>query len=485
MTALTLRTELAPEQREYLEMVRASADALLTLINDLLDFSKIEAGRLDIEPVPFALAELVEGESIRALTMRAEAAGLAVSRSIAADVPARLIGDPLRLTQVLVNLFGNAIKFTKRGSVTISVQVERQDIVEAVLRVAVTDTGIGIPKDKQELIFEAFSQADGSTTRKYGGTGLGLAICKQLVDLMGGELGVESEPNKGATFWFTMRFQKDTRRESYHSAEEFDEAAPKLRPLAILVAEDNAVNRTLLARLLESEGHVVTLVSNGREVLDVVEKNKFDVVLMDVQMPEMDGFEATKIIREREKQRGGAHLPLVAVTAHAMKGDRERCLAAGYDAYVTKPIAFDALFDVLREMLPAERIGGPITPRSRAPLSSGNAFDEVAAVARAGGDRTLFLELLALFLDDVPNWLTELDAAAGEGDADRLRRLAHTIKGAADTCGVRGAVESALAIERLAAQAKLDREAVAVHSTNLRAAIDAALPAMRAKKGTR
>jgi two-component system, sensor histidine kinase and response regulator len=489
MTALTLRTELTLEQRESLEMVRTSADALLSLIDDILDFSKIEAGRLDLEPVPFKVHEVI-GSSVMTVALRAHDTGLSATYDIAADVPETLVGDPLRLRQVLVNLLSNAIKFTERGGVDVRVTVKSQDEERAQILVSVKDTGVGIPKDKQELIFAPFSQADGSTTRKYGGTGLGLTISTRLVELMGGELGVESEEGQGATFSFTAHFTKAGRslprsRAVPVAADSRAVLAP--RSLAVLVAEDNPVNRTLMTRFLESEGHRPTLVTTGKEALAAVEAQEFDVVLMDIQMPEMDGFEAARAIRNRERERGG-HLPLVAVTAHAMKGDRERCLEAGYDGYVTKPLSFTALVDTLAELAPtskggAAQIAKPSLPKTSAAAGKAGSvagFDEANALARAGGDVALLRELVGVFLAESPAWLSELDVAAAAGDGAGLRRLAHTVKGAVDTCGVRGAFDAAFAIERLAREEAFDRADAARKAAQLRAAIDAALPAMRA-----
>ena len=494
MTALTLRTELTVDQREYLELVRTSADALLYLIGDILDFSKIEAGRLDLEPVPFKAHEVIDN-SVRALALRAHEAGLSVTCDVAPDVPETLVGDPLRLRQVLVNLIANAIKFTVRGGVAVRVTMESVEGEEIILRVSVKDTGIGIPKNKQKVIFESFSQADGSTTRKYGGTGLGLAISTRLVEMMGGQLGVESEEGQGATFSFTARFTNGGRRRmrSFPSLDgqkvaDADAARESGRSLDILVAEDNPVNRMLMRRFLESEGHRPTLVTNGREAVAATLAHEFDVVLMDIQMPEMDGFEAARAIRDREREQGG-HLALVAVTAHAIKGDRERCLAAGYDGYVTKPVSFPELLTTLGAVMlagaPSSSTKAPppgITgePSHDAKRSAIAGFDDAGALARAGGDLALLREIVAVFLAEAPAWLSALDVAAAAGDGVGLRRLAHTVKGAVDTCGVRGGFDAAFAIERLARDEAFDRALAARKAAELRAAIEAALPAMRA-----
>jgi two-component system, sensor histidine kinase and response regulator len=509
MTELSLDTNLTAEQREYLTLVKASADSLLTILNDILDFSKIEAGKLELESVPFALRENL-GTTLRALALRAHQKGLALTSHVGSDVPDALIGDTGRLRQIIVNLVGNAIKFTEQGEVVVEVQRYQQadakesasnlaDEQEMVLHVSVRDTGIGIPQEKHRLIFEPFLQADGSTTRKHGGSGLGLAISSHLVQLMGGQLWVESVMGQGSTFHFTVRFgmpprqlpafmpvdrvnvqnlpvlvvggnatnqrllqdmltqwgMRPTMAESGRAALDILEDAggagplfplvlldahlpdmdglcvveqtkhnPRLKritflmlsasdqqdsevrcypigvpiylhkpitrsqlleamtaPLSqpelpleesaalnkahglqhcgekrsiprlrVLLAEDNVVNQRLVVRLLEKRGHTMLVASTGREVLAILEHQPVDLVLMDVQMPEMDGLEVTAAIREQERQSGG-HLPIIALTAHAMKGDQQRCLAAGMDAYVSKPVNAQTLSDVISEVL--------------------------------------------------------------------------------------------------------------------------------------
>jgi signal transduction histidine kinase/ligand-binding sensor domain-containing protein/ActR/RegA family two-component response regulator len=355
MTDLVLATPLTPEQREYLATARLSANSLLTILNDVLDFSKIEAGRLDLNPIEFSLRQCVQ-EISRMFAVSAAEHNLVFEIQIDQNVPERVVGDPDRLRQVLLNLAGNAVKFTAQGGVWIMVGLESEGSGSMTLRFAVRDTGIGIPPEKCTVIFEAFRQADGSTTRKYGGTGLGLAICSRLVEMMGGSIRVESEMGAGSTFHFTAKFGHATRNESptppdpsslqkmlqavSHDPSESN-GAPHPRPvLKILVAEDNPVNQRVAAGLLEKRGHRVALATNGREALAWMDRERFDLILMDVQMPELDGIETTTIIREREKTEGG-RIPIVALTAHAMKGDRERCLDAGMDNYVNKP--FDAV----------------------------------------------------------------------------------------------------------------------------------------------
>ncbi len=494
MVELALDTELNSEQREYLSTVKLSADALLTVINDILDFSKIEAGKLDLEEIDFDLRVML-GNTLKPLALRAHEKGLELTGDIGESVPPILLGDPARLRQILVNLIGNALKFTESGEVAVSVEVAIQTNDAVDLHFRVRDTGIGIPAAKQQVIFEAFSQADGSTTRRYGGTGLGLTISSQLVDMMGGRIWVESEPGQGSTFHFTAQMGISTapveqisrdmevrlaglpvlivddnatnRRileetvkrwgmkptavdgaraaltvlrqavankttfplilidcmmpevDGFTLAEEMQQdpviaqatvmmlssanqsgdaarcrdlgiaayvVKPVQRPellqaivkvlgvsmvrpsepvpvapqlpveneprLRILLAEDNAINQTVATRILAKRGHTVHVAVNGREALRALEAHSFDVVLMDVQMPEMSGFEATTAIRNAE--RGTTrHMPIIAMTAHAMKGDRERCIEVGMDGYITKPIQVQQLWDELYAVLPA------------------------------------------------------------------------------------------------------------------------------------
>ncbi len=355
MTELALSTELALEQREYLDMVKSSAVSLLALINDILDFSKIEAGKLNIENLDFSLRNTL-GEVTSTLRVRAQQKGLKFACHIPLDLPDALVGDPHRLRQIVINLVGNALKFTARGEVAVRVAMEAESADQAVFHFSVTDSGIGIPPEKQKVIFEAFTQSDSSTTRQYGGTGLGLSISSRLVGLMGGNIWVESESGQGSTFHFKLRFglQKIPAAAPLPA----DRPAPPQVPAAdhrrfkVLLAEDNLVNQKVAVRFLEKRGHTVVLAGSGEKALDAWRKQAFDIILMDVQMPEMDGFEATSRIREQEKSTR-QHIPIIALTAHAMVGDRERCLAAGMDDYVSKPINADDLFAAIERLLPA------------------------------------------------------------------------------------------------------------------------------------
>ena len=377
MTELALATELNLEQREFLETAKLSAHSLLEVLNDILDFSKIEAGRLDFHLTQFSLRQCVL-ETVRMFRLMAEQKNLLIETTVDPTVADQIVGDPFRLRQVLTNLMGNAIKFTAEGKVGIVVDpaddLELGGPSEVALRFSVYDTGIGIPADKQQVIFEAFRQADGSTTRKYGGTGLGLTICSRLVQLMGGRIAVKSHPGAGSTFHFTARFEKapvalpappsgtafemepGIRTQTEHrslqklSATVGTQTNDARASLLVLVAEDNPVNQRLAKRLLEKRGHTVKLAGTGREALELALAERFAVILMDLQMPDMDGFEATAQIREWERTRN-LHTPIIALTAHAMKGDRERCLAAGMDDFINKPLDAAKLFEVVEAMV--------------------------------------------------------------------------------------------------------------------------------------
>ncbi len=349
MQSLALATELTPEQREYLEAAQSSAESLLALLDQLLDLSKIEAGKVELHAADFSLVQLLES-ALKPLAAQAQQKGVSFQWTIAPDVPGWLRGDDGRLRQILVNLAGNAVKFTSEGEIRVEVHLVAAEGDEVELGFSVKDTGIGIPKEQQAAIFEPFRQADGSMTRRYGGTGLGLAICARLVGMLGGYIWVESEPGKGSTFHFTARFERGLAPQSSH--ERCEPQADTLPPLEILLVEDNQINARMTQRMLEKRGHRVRLACNGLEALAELERRRFDLVLMDVQMPEMDGLEATRRIRQRERSQGG-HMPVIAMTAHAMKGDRERCLEAGMDGYVSKPVRWEELLSEVKRVLSA------------------------------------------------------------------------------------------------------------------------------------
>jgi len=353
MVELAQETELTDEQREYLRLIRSSGESLLRIINGILDFSKIEAGRLDLEPAPFKLDDVLQ-PGLRLLGFRAAEKGIGFQATLDPELPP-LVGDADRLSQVVVNLTGNAIKFTERGEVQVTLHARERGPGEVTVRFSVQDTGIGIPVEKQGLVFEAFAQADGSTTRKYGGTGLGLAISQRLVRLMGGELHLESEPGAGSTFWFDLTFPvapaapgADPARLPAAARNPAGSGAAPIsgEPLRILLVEDEATNQALAKRILERAGHEVEVAGNGRIALECLAESDFDVVLMDVQMPEMDGLTATALLRERE-QGTERRIPVIGLTAHAMEGYRDRCLAAGMTDYVSKPLRREQLFAAL------------------------------------------------------------------------------------------------------------------------------------------
>jgi two-component system sensor histidine kinase/response regulator len=584
MAELLLDTSLAPDQRDYMVALKDSAESLLGLINDILDFSKIEAGMLDLVPSEFDLRETL-GNTLRTLGVRAHQKGLELVGRVAPDVPETLVGDAPRLRQVVVNLVGNAIKFTERGEVLVQVEKEAAGESDVTLALLVADTGIGIPLDKQATVFEAFAQADVSTTREYGGTGLGLTIAARLVAMMGGRLTLESEPGRGSRFRFRARFalpppgtvsafpvvpprlrglrvlvvddnatnrrileemltqwrmRPRTAASGPQALGELERAArrgrpyplvlldgnmpemdgfalaaemkrrPRLagasimmltssarpgdrarclelgvaayltkpvkqsdlldtiagvlatragarvprktagvsrprpaRPLRVLVAEDNPVNQQVAVGMLERAGHTAMVVSQGREALAALEREPFDVVLMDVQMPELDGLETTAAIRELEGE-GGGHLPIVAVTAHVMKGDVERCLAAGMDAYVAKPLRSAELLAAIESVL-----GGRPRPPSPSPAPARGIVDRERLLERVGHDRKALAALVRVFLADYPKQLARIRRAILARDPRALRDGAHALKGAVSNFAAPAATEAALRLQQI------------------------------------
>ena len=447
MTELVLGTELTDEQHRNLETVKDSAESLLELLNDILDFSKIEARRLELEEIPFSLRETVNSTT-KILEMRAREKGLELTSKIGADVPDPLVGDPKRLRQILVNLLGNAVKFTERGGVTLRVVVEDKSEETVKLHFSVTDSGIGIDGDKKELIFETFAQGSSSVARRYGGTGLGLAISSQLAALMGGNLWLDSANSDGSTFRFDAQFGK-TR------PQKIERQAPAPRAptehLNILVAEDNLVNRELVTRLLTRDGHTVEVVKNGHDALDALKTpTRFDLVLMDVRMPELSGLEATKAVR-RAEAKTGAHIPIIALTAHAMKEDRELCLDAGMDDYISKPVRANDLLAIV------ERTAVQFSPERRSEdfLATGDVFDENALLAGVRGDRTLLSELISLFHEDSSGMLEDMEEAIKHQDAPALASSAHAFVGSLGNFASGEAYETARTIELRAREGQL------------------------------
>jgi two-component system sensor kinase len=600
MTELALQTALTDQQREYLNIVMQSADALLRLLNDILDLSKVEAGKLELEAIDFSLRDIL-GDAMQTFGLRADEKGVELTYLVPPDVPDTLVGDPGRLRQIIINLVGNALKFTDHGEIVVVVIVDEREESQVDLHFVVSDTGIGIPLDKQQQIFEAFSQADTSTTRRYGGTGLGLTISMQLVKLMGGRLWVESEAGKGSAFHFTAHFSiaQGAPRDAWISPEslagirvlvvddnctnrrilldlltnwgmqpsladsgpaalaQLDAAAvrgtpfrvalldvmmpdmdgfmlaerirerPHLqdcslvilssagqtenwsrcqelgiarylikpvkqsdlreaivrvlstreeprretaiapapaaetrRSLRILLAEDGLVNQRVAREFLERRGHEVVVANNGREAVEAVDREAFDLVLMDVQMPEMDGFAATKAIRQKEHSTGN-HIPIVAMTAGAFKDDRERCLNAGMDAYLSKPIRPATLYEMIDAMtLPSNAEQGSVQAES--------IMDWNAALEQIGGSEDLLRELMELFVEESGKLMPALRQAVEQRNMAEVRRLAHTIKGAATHFTAHSVVAAALRLETMGrdgdlagadeAYARLERE---------------------------
>jgi len=460
MTGLALETNLASDQREYLELVKSSAEALLSLVNDVLDFSKYEAGKLALDCVNFSLRTLVR-EVLRPLALRASVSGLAFESAIEESVPDGVTGDPLRISQVLRNLAGNAVKFTKTGKVSVHVGAESPAVSpeasprlsNVTLRFSVADTGIGIPADKHRLIFEPFTQADGSTTRKYGGTGLGLSISAGLVELMGGRIWVESEVGRGTRFTFTLPLELANPPETAAAAPLSGSQDGVKRELHILVAEDNSVNQRLAARLLEREGHSVTIAGSGREALRTLERRQdgpmpFDLILMDVQMPDMDGLEATSRIREKERGTG-RRVPIVAMTAQAAESDRLRCLESGMDAYISKPVNVPELMKLIESAVPrGNSMNIDLSSEEASVEIQLQQLDESLALSRVGGDAELLKEVVELFLDDYPSTFEKIKDAVAASDATALERHAHSLKGSVSTFGAQRAFEAAFALEK-------------------------------------
>jgi PAS domain S-box-containing protein len=447
MTGLALETELQKDQREYLELVKSSAEALLSLVNDVLDFSKYEVGKLGLDCVEFSLRELMR-DVLRPMALRASVSGLMFESVVEDGVPDHFIGDPLRISQVLRNLAGNAVKFTNEGKVSVRVRVESVAGSKVTLCFSVADTGIGVPPDKHRLIFEPFTQADGSTTRKYGGTGLGLSICSGLVELMEGRIWVESEMGHGSTFHFTLTLELPTRAEA---SEPWKASAKgnRKRSLRVLVAEDNSVNQRLAARLLEREGHSVTIAGSGQEAVDLFDRHDFDLILMDVQMPGLDGLQATARIRDKERG-SGYRIPIVAMTAQAAESDRLRCIESGMDAYVTKPVHVPELMKMIESVVLG---GNSMNANSTSEEGSSveaqlQQLDESLALSRVGGDVDLLKEVVELFLDDYPSTFEKIKAAVASRNATALEHHAHSLKGSVSTFGANRAFEAAFSLEK-------------------------------------
>jgi signal transduction histidine kinase len=461
MTELLLQTALSAEQRQYMSLVKSSSESLLTIVNDILDFSKIEAGRLEIESIPFSLRQST-GDIIRTLMLQAEQKGLEFICEFAPETPDALVGDPVRLGQILINLVSNAIKFTERGRVAVRVVVESTGNGMATCHFTVSDTGVGIPREQQATIFAPFLQGNASTTRVYGGSGLGLAISARLAQIMKGRIWVESEPGRGSVFHLVVPFGLQDAAESASASQEpvmsarledlealpgksatagsaLDAALDGKRTkvgLDVLLVEDNAANQLLARRVLEKHGHHVVVADHGAAALELLRRNRFDMVLMDVQMPSMDGMATAVAIRKREQETGG-HLPIVALTAHAMSGDRERCLKAGMDGYLVKPFRPASLLEAIERFC-------TVPPGCRAPSMQAwedapepepqsdqepAVLDQLALMQTVDGDMEFLGDLTRLFMRDCPALMTTARDAIASQDASALGVALHTLRG--------------------------------------------------------
>jgi len=460
MTELALDTDLTDEQREYLEVVKSSSDALLRVINDILDFSKIEAGKLLIEKIPFNLRQMV-GETMKALAVRAQAKGIKLVCHLAPDLPLALVGDPGRLRQILMNLIGNAIKFTESGEVVLSVSVVCSPGEPPLFKFSVKDSGIGIPAAKLGSIFEAFSQEDSSITRRFGGTGLGLSISARLVEALGGEISVQSELGLGSQFDVLMPMALDAGSHEPSGGPIIPAIHPnhmKTQPvLDILLVEDHRINQMLAVALLERWGHKVTVAGDGQVALDTLAQRKFDLVLMDMMMPVMDGLVATQRVRAQEQV--GERLPIVAMTANALPADRERCLQAGMDDYISKPIQLAELQRVLSRFAPAhthqgalDKIGSLPAP-SLAPQRVESPLDFDYVKALAASDQEVVDIVVDVFVAQWPLDLEKMTEALIIGELSPLLHTAHALKGTLGMFGARPAVVMAQELEKLAVAA--------------------------------
>jgi PAS domain S-box-containing protein len=468
MIQLLLETELTAEQRHYIAVAESSGRTLLALIDDILDLSKIEARKISLENLSFDLRCTVE-EAVQPLRVQAGAKGLDFHVRVSADIPPLLRGDARRLRQVLTNLCGNAIKFTGRGEVTVEAAFEGRSGGAATVRFTVADTGIGIRPDQIAPLFSPFTQADASTTRKFGGTGLGLAICKQIVELMGGTIGVDSREGQGSTFWFTAVFEPVSRCRQQPAVErDGPVAGPRGRPdvapgARILVAEDNATNREVAVAQLRKLGYRADAVTNGAEAAEAVRLGGYRLVLMDCAMPVMDGFEATRRIRQTippglAGNPGFSGIPIVAMTADAMPADRDRCLREGMDDYLAKPVELDRLAEVLAKWLPPGGAGDTLPAAGEPAAERADAvFDEEALLRRLMGDRQLATAILQGFLANIPPQLHNLRRRLDAADSPGARLQAHAMKGAAATVSAQGLHAVALAMERAATAGQLDR----------------------------
>ena len=468
MLELLTSTTLDEQQRRYVHGAQSSADCLMSLINGILDFSKIEQGMLELDPVDFNLHQLIH-DVADIMAPAARKSGLEIVCELSPDLPKWVSADNGRLRQILLNLVSNAVKFTEKGRVSIEAQKQYTDIGDLMVRIAVSDTGIGIPVDRRHRLFKLFSQVDGSTTRRFGGTGLGLALCKKLVELFGGEIGVESESEKGSTFWFTVCLQPPLEEHPVEKAEANGTsdlmrtetlAEQSSRDFRVLVAEDYEINQVVVREFLRRFGLECEIVGDGQVAVDRAKTGEFDMILMDCQMPLMDGLQAARVIRDAETpdhglSRNGKRIPIIALTANAVAGDREECLEAGMDDYLTKPITCQALTNMLLRWMPIPQSKGlePIPNETAQRVSVGSAsvaeaFDVEQLLSQCFGDSDLAIELLNMFELRGRQSLRDLEDAIAGNNRLAVQHLSHGVKGvAANLCALR-LRESAGALER-------------------------------------
>jgi PAS domain S-box-containing protein len=433
MARMLLDTSLDETQREYAQVIRRSGRELLSVVDAILDFARAEAGRLELEDAEIEPRRVVE-EACAALADDAAAKGLQVRAQVAPEVPERLRGDAARLRQVLEHLMANAVKFTARGTIGVRVGLVHDTAEGTLVGFEVTDTGLGIDAATRERLFQPFVQADGSSTRRYGGAGLGLALSHRIVSAMGGQIGVRSEPGQGSTFWFTVRLGRPSSPEAVAA-----EDAP--RGGRVLVVEDNTVNQKVAMAMIESLGYRADAVGNGLEAVEACAQFTYDAVLMDCQMPQMDGYRATAFIRQREGI--GRHTPIIALTASVTAEDRQRCLAAGMDDYLSKPVPREALATALRKWVP-----GVVTPPAAPPMTPSSLphSHPLRVLESHAGPRAL-AEVIDVFLQTIPRRLEDLRQAQGRGDAEAIHALAHSLKGASAQIGARGMADLCVQID--------------------------------------
>jgi len=453
MTDLALKTDLTDKQRKFIETVKRSTDSLLGLINDILDFSKIEAGKLDLEDVDFDLNQIVEN-TIEVFTVDAYTKNLDLRYYLAPDVPRRLKGDPYRLRQVIINLVGNAVKFTEAGRIEVRIENTERIGSQVFLRFSVSDTGPGIPEERLAAIFDSFTQADGSSTRKYGGTGLGLSISRSIVNMLGGDIWVESKPGSGSIFYFTAGFNLGAkeRKEIWHEKGSSAISVPHGK-LKVLVAEDNEVNRQVAMYMLEEKGYKAETVCNGIEAIEAIKKGNFDLVLMDIQMPEMDGLEATRKIRGASGDEFNTDIPIIALTAHAFREDRDECLEAGMNGFITKPIKADDVVSEISRVMSGRTCG---TIESDGTDDNVKVVDRDEMLERIGGNEDILVKIWEIFMQDAPVQMSVLKKAIDSDDAVLAERQAHSLKGASGNIGAGIMSSKAFEMEQAFRQKKND-----------------------------